>query len=376
MKIPEMFETHPAVFAVDREYQIMIPVKCEMLMWITVNGEAFYDHDNGVLRSMTDIHRIKIPAPVLDAAGGYTVNYRVVTDRKAYNPESEDTASIDYSFRPVKGERIVLYHISDAHDDGIATVAAGKKFPYPIDALVLNGDIPNHSGDTVYFKTIYHIASELTAGEIPVLFSRGNHDMRGRYAERFSEYTPVHNGNSYYTFRLGALWGVILDCGEDKADTADAYGHTVCFSTTRKAQTAFLESIVRSAKSEYDAGDVKYRMVVSHIPFTYTPPPPCNIEIETYSRWAEILRNYVHPDLILSGHIHKSAIYEVGEERDNKGQPCPVIVGATVHKKVLPRTFTGVGLIFDKNKLEVLFTDETGDTLRHETIDIGGKQYD
>ena len=72
------------------------------------------------------------------------------------------------------------------------------------------------------------------------------------------------------------------------------------------------------------------RIVISHNPFTHTPPSPFDIEIETFSEWARLLREYVKPQVMMCGHTHKSYVTPVGGELDHKGQPCPVIVGSEV----------------------------------------------
>ena len=57
----EMMKYHPAVFAVGKEYQIMIPVTTATLAWVQVGKECFYDDSNGILRSDTNIHKICVP---------------------------------------------------------------------------------------------------------------------------------------------------------------------------------------------------------------------------------------------------------------------------------------------------------------------------
>jgi hypothetical protein len=99
--------------------------------------------------------------------------------------------TFSFSFRPVGKDPIHIYHISDAHNMIKSTVAAGRYFGESLDLLVLNGDIPNHSGKIEYFDTVYAIVSELTHGMIPTVFSRGNHDLRGIHAEDFADYTPA-----------------------------------------------------------------------------------------------------------------------------------------------------------------------------------------
>ena len=74
--LPEM-KSCPAVFAVSKEYQIMIPFNCETVLWITVGDKKYYDHTNGVLRSMTPVHKVCVPMKSLTKTG----SIRYFTDR-------------------------------------------------------------------------------------------------------------------------------------------------------------------------------------------------------------------------------------------------------------------------------------------------------
>lgn len=327
-QIPSCFETTPIVYAVGKNYQIMIPVLKETLMWAEVGGKCYYDDVNGILRSNCTTHRITIPMEALNQAKEYKICYRVVKERKPYFSEVEEVAEFVSSFYPVKNEENVrFYHIADTHNMVEKPVASAKAFG-KIDFLILNGDLPNHSGDIANFTTIHRIASEITGGEIPVVFSRGNHDMRGVYAENIAEHTPTDHGNSYYTFRLGNVWGMVLDCGEDKVDEHPEYAHTICCTDFRERQTAFMKNVIRCASEEYAAEDIRIRMVISHVPFTEHFEEPFNIEEEIYAEWTRLLREEIHPQVMLCGHIHRAYISPIGGEKDYFGQPCPVVVGA------------------------------------------------
>ena len=327
-EIPECFETTPIVYAVNRDYQIMVPVKQETLMWVEVDGKCFYDDVNGVLRSNTSVHKMTVPMALLDAAGEYKICYRIVNTRKPYNSSVSDVYEYTSVFKAVTSENPRFFQIADAHNKVDEPVAAAKAFG-EMDFLILNGDIPNDAGDVKNFLTIHMIASEVTNGEIPVVFSRGNHDMRGIYAENLSEYTPTDGGNSFFTFRLGPVWGIVLDCGEDKPDNHVEYGSTVCCEAFRKRQIEFLNDVIVNAENEYNAEGVKYRMVVSHDPFTeYLPNRVTEEDLATYTEWARLLREYVKPDVMVCGHVHSAYITEVGDALDRLGQPCPVVVGS------------------------------------------------
>ena len=152
----------------------------------------------------------------------------------------------------MQGPDVKAYHIADAHNHVEEPVAAAENFikKYgPIDFLILNGDIPDHSGRIENFINIYEIVSELTHGNIPTVFSRGNHDTRGIFAEKIVDHTPCQDGHSYYSFRLGNIWGLVLDCGEDKVDSHPEYGNTVCCHAFRKQETRFIRKIIENAFS-------------------------------------------------------------------------------------------------------------------------------
>ncbi|MBR2950982.1 MAG: metallophosphoesterase [Lachnospiraceae bacterium] len=352
-----MWKVNPAVFALGREYQIMQYVDCEAMMWVRVGDKIYYDAVNGILRSQTSVHRVTVPMEVLDREKRYTVYLQKVIDRKPYFPENAEPQSKEFSFRPLPDGVIRAYHIADAHDHVKEPVAAARAYG-DFDFLILNGDIPNHCGFENNAETIYKIASELTDGSIPVVFSRGNHDMRGRYAENFAANTPCCNGNSYYTFRMGKIWGMVLDCGEDKPDTDPEYGSTICCHAFRQQETAFIRQAIADARTEYAAEGIAVKMVISHIPFTMRHPGVFDIETDTYAEWTKLLADHVKPDLILCGHMHEAEIIECKDEKDAFGQPCRVVVGSAVKTEADGKLlFTGAGLSFENDRIEVRFTD-------------------
>lgn len=353
-----MIRTAPAVFAVNKEYQIMVPVEKPSLMWVQVGDRKFYDAANGIMRSIAEVHRISVPMDILDEAGGYTVCEKEIIERKPYFTETKETSYYKFSFRPVKKtSNIRAYHIADAHNNVKGPVAAAETFGN-IDFLIMNGDIPDHSGSIRNFNTVYEIAAAVTKGEIPIVFARGNHDLRGFFAEKFAEYTPSDRLNTYYTFTLGAIWGIILDCGEDKGDDHPEYGGTVACHDFRKNQIDFIKDVIKNKENEYEQDGVKYKLVISHNPFTYLQKPPFDIEREVYSKWAELLKENIKPDLMISGHIHKFYVKQPGDDMDHLGQPCPLVVGSAVKGGY----FAGAGFVFGEDEILIEMTDSEGKT--------------
>ena len=372
INLPEEMLAFPSVFAMKDTYQVFIPFSCEVIVTIRVNGIDYYDDSNGIMRSNTNIHKVELPMDELDNAGKYTLIYRKMIERKPYFPTSEEPVELDFDFKPVGDKKTInIYHIADAHNIEDPVIAAGQYFGDELDLLVLNGDIPNHSGKIENFNTIYKIASAITKGSCPVVFARGNHDTRGIHAEDFGSYTPTDNGKTYYTFRVGSVWGLILDCGEDKPDTNDEYGHTICFHRFRQKETEFIRKVISNADTEYNAPNVKHKLVISHIPFTHIQKPPFDIEQELYCEWTRLLREEIKPELLLYGHMHVTEIWRKGCDKDAYGQPCHAIVGSKpIKSENGDRHFIGCGVTLDCGKATVVFNDDQGNIRLKEEIEI------
>ena len=61
-----MWKVTPTVFAVGREYQIMIPVECECIMKVEIGDNVYYDAFNGIMRSRSLVHKVTVPMEILD----------------------------------------------------------------------------------------------------------------------------------------------------------------------------------------------------------------------------------------------------------------------------------------------------------------------
>ena len=361
-----MNNTFPSVFAVNKNYQIFVPAASPSLMWVKVGDKCYYDHSNGILRSNTILHKVTVPLKALDEAGEYTVCTRKIIERKPYFPTAEDVVEATYKFRPLRGDSFRVYHISDSHNMIEQPVAACENFG-DIDLLVLNGDVPNHSGAIENFMSIYEISGRITKGEIPVIFSRGNHDMRGFYAENIADYTPT-DGRSYFTFRLGSLWGIVLDCGEDKPDTSEEYGGTICCHEFRLEQTEFIKNVIANAENEYLAEGITHRVVIAHNPFTKAIGAPFDIERELFSEWARLLKDEIKPEVFLSGHFHALCVEYPCADTDALGHPCPIVIGGLPKHK--EDYFGGAGFDFSPDEINVTFTDNRDGIIRSEKIKL------
>ena len=248
--------------------------------------------------------------------------------------------------------------IADSHSRVREPIRAARTFG-DFDFLIFNGDVPENSDSTDNLMTVFAISDALTGGEKPLLFARGNHDFRGKFAEDYAQFTPNDSGKFYYPFRLGSIRGVILDCGEDKPDDHEEYGGTICCHEMRMEQTRFLEDL---SFAQFDGAQT--RLVIVHNPFTYLNRAPFNIEQDTFTHWSQLLGNTVRPHAMLTGHMHWSGVFPAGSDFDSLGQPCTVVVGSKVSRGY----FAGSGFVFRKDAIDVSITDCDGKTLLTQTI--------
>lgn len=350
-----MLRYDPAVFAVGNSYQIAVTSKAQAFISIKIGDELFLDESNGILCSASKTHIFEVPQELLNREKHYTVIEKGIIKRLPYFSRTRADKFYEYNFIPVSSNAPKCYHIADTHNLTAEPVAAAEKFG-DFDFLILNGDIPNDTGRPENLYTVFDIISQLTHGTKPVVFSRGNHDLRGICAEMFAQFTPSRNGKTYYTFRLGGIWGICLDCGEDKSDDHAEYGCTVACHQFRLKETEYIKEVIANSEKEYNADGVTHKLVIAHNPFTRRYEPPFNIEEDIYSEWAKLLKENVKPDVMLCGHTHRYSVDPCGGKEDALGQPCTVVVASYKEDK----TVGGAGFEFCENEIKITFCDNKG----------------
>ena len=338
-----MLYRDPCVFAVGNEYQIVMNTLEFGIAWVEVNGKQYRDSFGGLMRSETLVHRVHVPMTELDEAKRYTVCFRALPERKPYFPVLGEEQRKEYVFRPADfSDGLQAVMLADTHSNIEAPSKAAAYFGDRLDLVLMNGDIPAESKQMSDLLAIYDILSNVAGGTRPVVFARGNHDYRGKYAIELPQYIGNRGGHTYFTFRLGSLWGIALDCGEDKMDENIEYGGLVDCHDMRLAQTEYIKSVIAHAEEEYLAPGVETRICLTHIPFPSKvieigQDPIFQIEHEVFTEWTQLL-NQMQLDVMLCGHMHKLSVTEPGSDLARMGVEFPVVVCAEPHmvKGVIP----------------------------------------
>ena len=295
--IGSYFTYEPVVYAVEDTYQIVFSTNHSATAWVEIDGEKYYDLFAGSMKSEDTVHKITVPQDKLDAAKSYSIHAEKMIYRGPFGGFKGDEISKSYSFRPVNSsDGLVYYTVTDAHHAREGAVKSALSVEN-LDFLVILGDsvgMVEYENDVQFSNLIAH---DVTKGEIPVVYARGNHEIKGDYAEQLHKYVGSKNESFYYWFKLTDVFGITLDLGEDHNDGWWEYYGTDRFTLYHEEQTKFLEELVETKPYE----DYKYTLVACHIPIQFINSRKDHVEVK--ERWTELL-NQIAPDLAVYGHQH------------------------------------------------------------------------
>ncbi|MDP3130204.1 MAG: metallophosphoesterase, partial [Bacillota bacterium] len=292
----------PTVYAVEHDYQIVWSTSSPATGTLTVGGVTYGDEYAGSLRSNETVHKVSVPMSALDAAGTYTISSTHYLYRGPYSGIAGATVAKTYEFDPIRAddEMITQYTLSDVHEYRRAAVRAANAIE-GLDLLVLAGDISSTYESREDLEFIGELAWDVTQGRIPVVFARGNHDVKGVYADQLFRYVgATAAGDFYYPFYLDGIAGVVLDLGEDHADDWWEFYDTADYDGYRIEQTAFLADLV--ASGVFADPSIDFRVAVCHMPVTLVSPDGFLAEVK--EDWT-LLLNQLDIDAMYSGHLHQ-----------------------------------------------------------------------
>ena len=289
----------PVVYAVEDEYQIVFSTSDNAIGWVNIGGVEYYDLYAGSMKSADKVHKITVPQEALDEACGYSVNYRQMIYRGPFGGYLGELRTQHYQFRPVdSSDGLNYFALSDVHESVDAAIVAATSRD-DTDFVVLLGDLVSMVETEKDVQLANELAFGITKGEIPVIYARGNHEIKGEYAEELYKYVGSKDQQYAYTVTLGDddLFAVVLDLGEDHEDDWWEYYGTAQFDIYRQEQTRMLEEIL--AEGEYE--NYNYRLLACHIPVVYVDK---HGYFESFRNDWTALLNEMDLDMGLSGHKH------------------------------------------------------------------------
>lgn len=174
-----------------------------------------------------------------------------------------------------------------------------------LDFVLLNGDMSNRLRNQQHMMEAYlDTCVRMFATHTPLFFNRGNHELRGQFADYLYRYFPTNNGKYYRLQHVAGIDFLFIDTGEDKPDEDIEYSGIVNYDQYREEEARWL----RGLRESKQVG--KHPLVV----FSHIPP--------TLQKWhgPYHLQKTLMPELnkmnvsvMLSAHLHAFGYQEPNE---------------------------------------------------------------
>jgi Icc-related predicted phosphoesterase len=319
-----------------------------------IERPKYYDTRDGIKQTST-IHSVKLTNLSPDTRYRYRVCAMEVLTHVGHKVTYGLNAGTDvYSKAPLSfktanptSDKLSFVVVNDIHGrNEVMENLLNKADVKNADFVVFNGDMVSVFNDeNQIFEGFMDKATQIFASEIPMYYTRGNHETRGAFAPSFHDYFSTKEEKLYYTFRQGPICFVVLDSGEDKPDTDIEYYGITDYDGYRTEQAEWLKKVVASEAYR----TAPYKVIITHIP----PFGDWHGNWEVENKFMPILRE-AKPDIMLCGHLHTY----IHRKADNTTS-FPIIVNSNN---------TVVKASADSKQLTLQILDEAGKTVDNITV--------
>ncbi|MCC9605575.1 metallophosphoesterase [Blastopirellula sp. JC732] len=252
---------------------------------------------------------------------GKKIYYRTVTTpitfANAYRIEQGDPIESEvYAFETPSADAAAASFavINDTHEKlEVLKAATSQLAADPADVTVWNGDIFNDiRSDDQIVAQVLRPADAPYASTRPILFTSGNHDVRGSHARALSaallDWPDQGALGRNFAVRQGPLALIGLDTGEDKPDAHPVFAGLANFEPYREAQGAWLAETLQRA----EIASAPYLVIFCHIPLWGLPGDNPGDTLEGYASYCRQAQRAWHPhlakagaQLLICGHTHR-----------------------------------------------------------------------
>lgn len=185
------------------------------------------------------------------------------------------------------------------------------------DFYFMNGDILGHiEEEAQLFSSFIDTSVSRFATEKPFFYARGNHETRGKFARELNNYLDLPNDKFYYAQTIGNTRFVVLDGGEDKPDTTQAYSGLADFDKYRLEELEWLKEEVAGD----DFKSAQFKIVIVHMPIYINDRNWYGMAFLA-EHFGPVLKS-AGVDLMISGHRHRNQWVK----KEESGFDYPVIV--------------------------------------------------
>jgi predicted phosphodiesterase len=246
---------------------------------------------------------------------GTTYNYEAVATRvvklNAYWPDKGlDAVSGPHAFTTLDRDApsVSFSVVTDTHEDVRRIDALNAMIDWEsTDFLVHTGDAFHWIRDEEHLFGAW--LGPITEGldhSKPLMFARGNHELRGAFARQLFDYVPTPEGRFYYARDAGPVHLLVLDTGEDKPDDTNVYAE---LNRTAPYRAAELEWFNEHLSTTPRVAEAPFRVVVMHQPqWGWLEDGP--------DAWVTAA-NEAGVDLVIAGHRHRFSYTPPGPDVDH-----------------------------------------------------------
>ena len=293
----------PVVMDTGSDYAVVFATNDKGTGFVSYNvgGEPYtvYDQTGGRRVGGHLIHTVHVPYTDLKNNSYEIGSTRMIEEYSYGSLPGKTVTSGPFTLRVNESDEQTYLLISDWHSylkdakNAIAHLGA-------YDAVLLLGDpAAGMDYEEQAVQNIVQFAGELTGGEMPVIYVRGNHETRGAFADELPE--RLGYDRLYYTTDRGPYSFLVLDSGEDKPDDHIEYGGMDDYAVNRSAMLDWLKTV----KVKND------KLIVLTHAWQVSEPEP-DLSKAAWDTFSALGARFV-----LSGHMHICEFYtgRTDEER-------------------------------------------------------------
>ncbi len=321
--------------------------------------------------------RVQHPSPLpTDQPIYYRVVVQPLSYKNAYSltrgePQATDTHAL--RLPNPSANRIRIVSINDTHEN-LTTIRGlhGEIEKLNPDLLIWNGDSCNDFDDAdTPEQILLNPAQDLKqswASTRPLVFSNGNHDVRGSRAREVIQSfvgCPESTELPYnQALRCGPVALLTLDTGEDKPDHHPVFAGTAAYQPYRQRQAGWLQEAVQRPAIQ----NAPFKIAACHIPLRGLPGHNDGTTLDGYAYysgfgaklWLPLLQQ-ANCHAILSGHMHRDRLDPATPE-----MPIPQFVGGGPAPTSATLTIVDAETHQDRATLDIRIVDLQGKVLHQQ----------
>jgi len=335
--------------------------------WVEYGAKEPLDHKavsthDGLIDANTRIHKVRLSGLTPGTQYKYRVCSTEIVDFGPYSVTfgtTQTLAPATFKTLSKQMDKVSVAVMNDLHQSSQTMQALwALTKEKPTDLVFFNGDSMDYlESEEQIVRRLLQPVTELFAKTTPLMYVRGNHETRGKFARMLGNYLATPNGKYYYSFDAGPVHFVVLDCGEDKEDSHPAYSGLTAFDAYRDEEKQWLAQEIESKPFR----EARFRVVFMHMPpfSARQGRNQAHGTADCFEKFAPLL-NKGKVDLLITAHTHR---YQYLEPKPGE-HDYPMVNGGGPNKG----RATLIRVDADKTRIELTMTRDDGEVLEKREI--------